>query len=619
MVYSQASRAVRIGTSLEDDEVQLVGFSGQEGLSELFQFHLELISMHPDLRPEDLIGQNLTFSIDHADGRPRHFNGHVERLSSLGENHKGRGRFVLTVVPWFWFLTQITDCRIFQGMTAVEILEEVFQSRGFVDFELKLTGEYAHREYCVQYLESDFDFASRLMEEEGIFYFFRHENGKHFLVLADSNLACQECQDSPVDFPPSEQASRHHEPHLTGWQHTWQFRSGAWAHTDFNFQYPGQDLLAQERTVVRFANASRFERFEYPGCYPDKGVGQPRARIRMEEIEASVDVVNGASTCPSFTPGGRFTIGRHRDQIEEGRTYILRQVRHQGQNSGYDSGSAGEGPQYQNTFTCFPETYTFRPERVTPKAVMRGCQTAIVTGPEGEEIHTDEFGRVKVKFHWDRWGPSDDRSSCWVRVSQPHAGGGWGHIDLPRVGEEVIVDFLDGDPDRPIIVGRVYNGCNRVPYQLPGNKTISGYKSKSYREDGKNEMLIDDTAGKEQIVINAQKDMNTTVANDQSLKVGNDRSSEITGNDNETVGKDKFVGVTGMYGMHSDGLMSLGSESEIILGVGSSSISIIDGMIEISSKVIKITGESMVATEAMLVTSNASGQNILKGGVVIIN
>ncbi len=619
MVLRQASRPLNLITSLGDDEAQLVAFSGREELSHPFEYRLEVLSQNGSIRPESVVGNNLTFSLDQANGEQRYFNGFVRSFSAGGGDPRGFRAYSLSVVPWFWFLTQTMDCRIFQDRSVVQIIEEIFGDHGLKDYELRITGWHPPREYCVQYRETDFDFVSRLLEEEGIFYFFQHRDGRHIMVLGDNMAAWDDCPETPVDFPEDEQESVYAKPRITSWRRDWQFRSGAWAHTDYNFKTPRQLLLASERTVMRFNGAANFETFDYPGCYPDRELGKPLARVRMEEIEAGHDIVTGTSTCKTFSPGLRFTVGRHPVRSEEGQVFVLRSVEHEARDTSYASGNTPEAFSYRNTFRCFPEEIAFRPERITPKAMMRGCQTAIVTGPEGEEIHTDEHGRVKVKFHWDRWGPSDDRSSCWVRVSQSHAGSGWGHIDLPRVGEEVIVDFLEGDPDRPIIVGRVYNGCNRVPYNLPQNKTTSGYKSKSYKEDGKNEMLLDDTAGKEQIIINAQKDMHTKVANDQSLFVGNNRNQEVTADDGLKVGGNMTTFVTGESYHSAGGLMTHVSDTEVFLGCGSSYISITDGVIEIGSKIIRIVGESMVSTEASLVTSNAFGQNVIKGGVVLIN
>ncbi len=619
MVLEQLTRQLKISPILGDEDVHLITVAGREELSRLYEFQLEILSMNDNISAEEIVGQNVTVLIESSEDVPRYFNGYIRKFLAGDEVDRDRRRYFMTIVPWLWFLTQRTDCRIFQDMNVIEIVEEVFRKHGCSAYQLKLKEEYAEREYCVQYRESDFDFVSRLLEEEGITYYFQQENGKHTMILADHSMAWTDCEESPVDCPRDDQQSKHVRPHIIEWHHEWQFHSGAWAHCDYNFKTPRQSLQYGERTLMKIANATDFERFEFPGCFPDRKVGMPLAQVRMEEIESGHELIFGTSTCKSFHPGGRFVIGQHRIDSEEKKAFVLKLVQHKAHEANNGSSGNDAAFSYRNSFNCFPDTVSFRPERVTPKAIMRGCQTAVVTGPVDEEIHTDEFGRVKIKFHWDRWGPCDDRSSCWVRVSQPHAGAGWGHIDLPRVGEEVIVDFLEGDPDRPIIIGRVYNGCNRVPYNLPQNKTISGYKSKSYKEDGKNEMLIDDTAGQEQIVINAQKDMHTKVANDQSLFVGNNRNEEVAVDDGLKVGGNKTTLVTGESYHSSGGLMTHVSDTEVFIGCGGSYIRLTPGQIEIGSAIIKILGDTMVSTEAVLINSVASGQNIIKGGTVIIN
>jgi len=540
MVYKQAHRTIRIGTTLGEDAVQLASFSGREEMSRLFHFQLQLISMNPKVTPAEVISQNLTFTIDFADGTQRYFNGFARQFSAVDEDVKGRRTYNMHVVPWLWFLTQTSDCRIFQEKSAVEIIEKVFTDRNFSDYETSgIREEHPKREYCVQYRETDFDFVSRLMEEEGIFYFFRHENGKHVLVMGDGEGVYQDCTESVVDFPLDDQQSIHINPHIHSWEHRWKFQTGAWAHTDYNFKTPKQNLLASEKTLVKFQDVAKYEKFDYPGRFPDKGVGKPLARVRMEELETGHDWVEGSSGCKSFTPGGRFSIGKHRVADEKGKSFIVHSIQHEGRENNYDSGGGAEPFEYANQFECFPDSVPYRPSRITPKPVMRGCQTAVVTGPAGEEIHTDEHGRVKVKFYWDRNGPTDDKSSCWVRVSQAHAGANWGYIDLPRVGEEVIVDFLEGDPDLPIIVGRVYNGQNKVPYTLPDEKTRRGSCTKTYKGSGYNEMTMDDTQGKEQIRIHGQYDMNTVVEHDQTLEVGNNRTKRIGVNETNMIGQNQ--------------------------------------------------------------------------------
>lgn len=539
MVFQQASRSLNIATQLGEDAVQLIRFTGEEELSRLYHFQLELVSQNAEIGAADIVGTNVTFSVDYDDGECRFFNGYVKRFLLGDEDVKGVRSYQATVVPWLWFLTQTTDCRIFQEMTVVEIIEKIFVDLGFSDFEFaNISGSHPTREYCVQYRESDFEFVSRLMEEEGIFYYFRHENGKHILAMSDapSYLSCKE---ATIDFPRDTSATRGITPHIKSWEHTFEFRTGAWAHTDYNFKAPRTKLMSTEKTVMKLPNVAQFERYDYPGEYPDKAVGGPLARVRMEELELEHDIVLGTSGCKSLSPGLRFTIGRHRVKSEEGKSYVVKKILHEAREASYETGSGYTELDYVNQFECFPDATPFRPARITAKPLMRGCQTAVVTGPPGEEIYPDEFGRVKVQFHWDREGRFDDKSSCWIRVSQHHAGKNFGYIDIPRIGEEVIIDFLEGDPDRPIIVGRVYNAENKPPFDLPAGKTVRGNTTKTYKGSGYNEYVMDDSTGNELIREHAQFDKDSTIEHDLREHVFNDRSRDVTNNESILVGVDR--------------------------------------------------------------------------------
>jgi type VI secretion system secreted protein VgrG len=387
-----------------------------------------------------------------ADNSPRFFNGMVSQFGAGGE-HEGRRSYRAEVVPWFWFLSQTTDCRIFQNKSVPEIVEQIFGDLGFSDYELNLQLDHPQGEYFVQYRESDFDFVARLLEEEGIFYYFRHEEDKHVLVLADHKGAYVDCAENTVDFPPSV-GGRAMVDHITSWEHQYAFKTGKWAQTDYNFQTPSTSLMSQTKTMLKIPGMDKYESYDYPGRFLDKGRGAAVIKLRMEEIEASHNTVRGASQCKSFTPGGRFNIGVHQSSDEEGKAYVISEIRHEAHEPmGYETG-AESGLEYANQFACIPDDVVSRPARRTVRPVVHGVQTAVVVGPPGEEIYPDEFGRVKIQFHWDREGKRDENSSCWVRVSQTHAGPGFGAINIPRIGEEVVVSFLEGDPDRPLITHR---------------------------------------------------------------------------------------------------------------------------------------------------------------------
>jgi type VI secretion system secreted protein VgrG len=488
-----------------------------------------MIADQADIQAADIVGKNVTFSVDLADDTPRYFNGFVSRFSA-GDEDDGRRNYRAEVVPWLWFLTRTADCRIFQNKKIPEIVQQVFSDLGFTDFEFQLKLSHKQWEYCVQYRETDFQFVTRLLEQEGIFFYFRHENGKHTLVLADHPGGYFDCPENQVDFPPSV-GGMAIKDHITAWEHSYEFCTGKWAQTDYNFQTPSTSLLTQTGSVVQLPGIDRFEVFDYPGEYAQRSDGDTETKVRMQEVEAAHDVVHGSAGCKTFSPGGKFSIGVHRSATEEGKGYVLTSVRHAAREaSGYETSSVPTGADYTNSFTCIPDSVVFRPQRLTPKPAIQGLQTAVVVGPPGEEIYVDKFARVKVQFHWDRVGKRDENSSCWIRVSQTNAEKGFGTMHIPRVGAEVVVAFLEGDPDQPLIVGRVYHAENMPPYGLPGAKTISGVKSKTYKGSGYNEMIVDDTPGKELVRIHAQKNMSTKVLHDQDLTSSTIARSTSRGN-----------------------------------------------------------------------------------------
>jgi type VI secretion system secreted protein VgrG len=623
----------------------LTRVKGTESLSCLFEFQLDMLSSDGSLDPREIVGRNITFLIRDHLGAQRYFNGYVSRFTNAGGTDDGNV-YQATVVPWLWFLTQTRNCRIFQNRTAPQIIANVFQRLGFtnVDFS-SLSGTYAEREYCVQYRESDFNFVSRLMEEEGIHYFFRHENGRHELVLADSNAVFQTIENADEIEMAAPDSTGDLAGQLTEWQHDHSFVSGRFAQTDFNFKTPSTSLMKTATSRVGVPGAESFEIYEYPGRYASGGVGEQLARIRMEQVEVAHNVVSGAGTYQTFAPGGRFSVRSHRTATEVGQEYLLTEVRHEavlGDSYGAGTDNAADEFLYRNSFRCVPSGVTFRPQQLAVKPDVEGPQTAAITGPPGEQIHTDEHGRVKVQFPWDREGNRDEHSSCWLRVSQVHAGAGWGMMDLPRIGEEVIVSFLDGDPDRPIVKGRVYNGEVRVPFGLPAQKTRSGGKSNTHKGSGYNEFTADDTAGAEQIRVNAQYNMDTTIGNSETLSVGVDRTASVGNNDSLTVGVDStadigsnqttIVGTDATYDVA--GNITINAGTSITLKTGVSTIHMNQaGVITISGQFVsslakatntivapmtEIAGSNML-NQAGLICLDLGGIKHIKGGETSIS
>jgi type VI secretion system secreted protein VgrG len=559
MPYTQENRLIAIDTPLGKDVLLLQGFTGREGISRLFSFHLDLASEKDSISFKNIIGQNVTIRVTEADNSPRYFNGFVSRFAQSGSDLRFT-HYQMEVVPWLWFLTRTADCRIFQEKTIPKIIEDVFQSRGFSDYKLSLTASYDQREYCVQYRETDFNFVSRLMEQYGIFYFFEHKDGKHTMVLADSPSAHQPCPKQAIAHYGLFSGNLSAEDVISGWQMEQELRTGKYSLTDYNFETPSANLMATEPTVVSVGGNSKYEIYDYPGDYLNSGQGNKLAGIRMQEEETGHLVVTGSSVCRAFTSGYKFTLADHYRK-DMNTSYVLTEIQHVATvGSSYSMGDAGTGERYSNHFTCIPADVPFRPPRFTPKPFVQGPQTALVVGKSGEEIWVDKYGRIKVQFYWDRQGKKDDKSSCWIRVSQPWAGKDWGGMWIPRMGQEVIVDFLEGDPDRPLITGRVYNADETVPYALPAHQTVSTMKSRSSKGGGDgnyNEIRFEDKKGSEQIFINAEKDMDLRVENDSREFVGSNRHLIVTKDQLEETDGDKYEHVKGKHVEAVDGDESL--------------------------------------------------------------
>jgi type VI secretion system secreted protein VgrG len=564
--FTQENRFISLTTPLGDDVLLLTGFTGHEGISRPFAFNLDVLSEKKDVSFSDIVGQKVSVKVELSDGTAeRYFNGYVSRFAQSQTDPRFT-HYQMEVVPWLWFLTRNADCRIFQNMTIPDIIEQVFTDRGFSsNFKSSLTGSYEVLDYCVQYRETDFNFVSRLMEQYGIYYFFEHEEDDHTLVLADSASAHTNCPvQSSVRYSPS--TKMHTEDVITGWHLEQELRTGKYSLRDYNFETPSATLEASETTVVEVDSNTNYELFDYPGDYDTASDGTGVAKIRMQEEEAAHLIGSGSSTCRSLASGYLFDLEEH-DRDDSNKTYLLTQVEHIASDPGaYDLNSGGTAS-YSNHFACIDSATTYRHARVTPKPFVQGPQTAVVVGPSGEEIYVDKYGRVKVQFFWDRKGQNDENSSCWIRVSQPWAGQGWGGIYIPRIGQEVIVSFLEGDPDRPIITGRVYNAEQTVPYALPDNSTRSTMKSSSSKSGGSsefNEVRFEDKSGSEQLFLNAQYDMDVNVKNDSREAVGSNRSLAVGKNQMESVGGDLSINVTGNINQKSGQNVSLNAGQNLM-------------------------------------------------------
>ncbi len=521
---------------------RVVRFSGHEGMSALFEFHLELAGDDIDLR--QIIGKEATLTIEGVEV-PRFMHGIISHVQYSGHSRRYT-LYELTLVPALWKLLHRTNCRIFQPADTPAILKKVFKDAGLKKENIRfdLNAGYGERNYCVQYRESDFAFISRLMEEDGIFYFFEHEADKTTLVLADHPGTHKPITGIPMVWfnAGSQVRAREHIDHM---RFAEAIRPGKISLRDFNFTEPDDPLDVN-------ADAERdvdLEIYDYPGEYQEPSDGAPHmggsmAKIRLESLQAAKRQGSGGSDCPRLTPGFTFTLAGHLKRPDLNRGYLLTRVMHHGsQPQVLDEDGQGSF-HYSNDFVCIEDSVPFRPPRITPRPIVRGVQSAKVVGPDSEEIHTDDQGRVKVQFHWDRDGKFNDDSSCWVRVSQLWAGNGWGAMFIPRIGHEVLVDFIEGDPDRPIITGRVYHGKNDLPYPLPDEKTKTTIKSNSsIGGGGFNEFRFEDRKGCEEVFLHAQKDWNTFVLNNFCETVGSSRTSSIGGSESISVGVARTLNV----------------------------------------------------------------------------
>ncbi len=616
MAYTQDNSLIAINTPLGKDVLLLTGFNGTEGLSRPFSFELEMLSENPNIPFADIIGKNVTISIILPDGDKRFFHGLISRFSQgRGGTDPRMSHYRAEMVPWLWLLTQTTDSRIFQGLSVPDIVEKIFKEKGFSDFKMLLNGSYHKRDFCVQYRETDFNFVSRLLEEEGIYYFFEHEEKIHTLVLADAPEKHKPCPKQESAQYQTTSGGWLEEDVITSLEKVQEIRPGKYTLNDFNFETPTANLKVDVPSKIKLGPGER-EIYDYPGLYGKKQEGNQFANVRMEEEEARITTIIGSSVCRAFTSGYRFKLlGPYRQDMDE-KEFVLASLSHGATQLGYTTKSSPdmEGFSYSNNFTCIPFDVPYRPPRNTPKPEVRGTQTAIVVGPGGEEIYTDKYGRVKVQFHWDREGKRNEDSSCWIRVAQLWAGPGWGGMYIPRIGQEVVVDFLEGDPDRPIIIGCVYHGTNMPPYPLPDEKTKSLIKSdSSLGGGGFNEIRFEDLKGKEQIFIHAERNQDIRIKKDLFEWIGNESHLIVKKDQVEMVEGDKHLTVKGDSNEKVDGTVSLKVGMDMQEKVGMKHA--LDAGQEIHLK----AGMNVVLEAGMSITLKAGGGFVVVGpaGVTI--
>ena len=587
MVRKQSGLLV-LSTPLGQDALQIRAFRGTEQISRPFQYELELVSDDSDIEFDKIVGQQATVQLVLGGGGVhRYFNGYISRFAltrCLGHMTEYRA----TMVPWLWFLTRSADCRIFQEKAAPDIIKEIFQEHGFASaFDKGSLREHPKLSYCVQYRETDFNFVSRLMEAEGICYYFKHANGKHTLVMADSKNGHSTFDGyGMIPYQPPTQEFRGKET-IHEWALEQEVQTGAYALNDFDFKNPRASVLLSTTKSPEQQSYPSYEIFDYPGGYMVKGDGEVYSRARIEELRAQGEIARGESDARGIATGCLFTLAGF-PRADQCREYLITSVNYSIECADEAASGAADGGGTGTcscTFTAIPADKPFRPPRITPKPAVKGPQTAIVVGKSGEEIWTDEFGRVRLQFHWDRYGKSDENSSCWVRVAQVWAGKTWGVIYTPRIGQEVIVEFLEGDPDQPIVTGRVYNKEQMPPYALPAGMTRSTIKSNSSKGGaGFNEIRFEDKKGEEQIFIHAEGDMAVDVKKnrieqtqkDQHLIVGTEKDK--IGDRFELVCRDDHLHVKQHHVEHVEG------NTQLTIGKGSADGGNLDVIVEKTKK-----------------------------------
>ncbi len=579
-----------------DDKLHVLEFQLEEGLSQLFRLEIDLACENAKIPFDKVMGKAALFGLQNEQG-PSYLHGMVSRMQ---QRERGRKFTVYhaTVVPKAWRLLHRHDCRIFQNKSVKQIVEAIL-GKASVDHSFRVKGNQPlqPREYCVQYRESDWAFICRLLEEEGYFFFFQHDKGKHTMMIGnDLHLHPKISGDSTLAYHHGDHAAPGGE-HIFSLLYEENVRTGMVTLNDYNFEKPTLPL----KENGKHRQDMDLEIYDYPGMYELPATGKSLAGVRLEEQQ----VVRQMAACQSdsirLRSGYSFTLAGHdRDDLNK-KEYLLTRVMHVGEkHQDLEAGAVSQRIRYSNSFNIIPKNTPYRPPRVTPRPFVRGAQTAVVVGPSGEEIYTDKHGRVKVHFHWDRLGKRDQDSSCWIRVSQLWAGQGWGAMYIPRIGQEVIVDFLEGDPDRPIITGRVYHAQNVPPYGLPAEKTKSTIKSNStIGGGGSNEIRFEDKKGQEEVYIHAQKDQNQVIENDHTIKIGNDQtrtiqhnrtSTMVDGDDTFTIkkGDQKVALKSGDQTISVTGKIAIDATTSITLRCGGSTIKMDPGKIAINAPLVKI-------------------------------
>lgn len=615
------------------DKLQLASLSGSEQLGQLFAYHLKVFSKDSEVSLLPLLGSSMTVTFD-TDDYKRHFNGIVAEISQTGFESfadKRQAEYVVTLVPKAWLLSHKVDCRIYLKMSVPEIVKSVLAEIGYGDVKLSLSGTYEKREYCVQYREDYFNFISRLMEQAGIYYFFQHGSGVHTMVLADSLGAHATAHYGELPYLPQSAASKAAtEAAVTEFATARSVRAIKYSLTDYDPMSPKKSLLGVDSISNADGNHTvpKLDSFDYPGDHLSADAGKHYAQVRLEAINVAQSLCTGATNVCGVLTGELFKLTKF-PRKELNQEYLLIGSTVHIENAPEVSGQQG-GDQFFCHFSVIQSRQPFRCMQTATKPRIAGMQTAVVSGSDtAEDISVDKYGRIQVTFHWNKPDKENFHISCPVRVASSWAGKGWGAVNIPRVGQEVVVSFLEGDPDRPLVIGSVYNADNMPPYKLPDNKTQSGIRSRSHEGGGTddfNELRFEDKKGSEDFFMHAQKDMHVEVENDrvvaiehdEKITIKNDQTEDVKGKRTTTVGKDDKLDVTGNGTTTIGQKFKLSAGTEIQLVTGASSIVMkSSGEIEIKGVNIKINGDATVAAKANAsMEVSCSGSTTVKGSML---
>lgn len=594
---SQDTRIGELTTPLGSDKLVVVRMNGTEGINELFEFEVESISKDSNINFDSAIGMNCTLRLNTIYGRTRFFDGILVSTESH-DTDDGAFAYTLTLRPWLWMLSKRSNMLIFHEKTAPDIISEVFSEHGFAKFENLLTKSYPKLEYTVQYRESDLAFVLRLMELHGISYYFKHAKGEHTLILCDSISAYETVPGETRPYYPLREQNRRDEEHIHNWIPERQFTTGKTTFKDYDFKKPNSNMIAEKSRNAAYSNSS-LESYDYPAKYVEQSVGSQYAEASMDMVNSNDNQFMASGDCMELASGQLVTLQKHPTKSFN-KEYLILRCSHTFTAESYISGAGEQGADtYGGSYMLILSETPIAPPPVTPRPIVQGPQTAKVVGKG--EIDVDEHGRILVQFHWDRKG--DKSMRC--RLAQVWAGNKWGGIFIPRIDMEVIVEFLEGDPDKPIVIGAVYNGNNKPPFDLPAKKNINGWKSNSTKGgSGYNELMFDDTKGNELFRTHAQYDMESKVLHDERKEVNNNRSTDVNNNDTLNVGKVLYVE----------------AGEKITLKVGASSIVMDGSSITIKSPNIEIKAGQNYKSSAGITSEHKAGALMdIKGSLVKIN